>query len=150
MGHFLAEQHQQALLRRGEPPFQRKAAEVQQHRKKRQREAIGQPVDDPGQQQRRQQRCRHRGRRAQKRTRGQQMVRPCRHPDGGKYAIFLFLHVCAPRVWFSYSWRYIGSDAISSAWVPTAVLPSSMKITLCSCGKWYSRWEIRNTTLSLA
>ena len=34
VGHFLAEEHQQAFLRRGEPPFQRQTAEVKQHRRR--------------------------------------------------------------------------------------------------------------------
>ena len=49
MGHPLAKEHQQAFLRRGEHTFQCKAAEVEQHDQKGQREARGQTVDDPGQ-----------------------------------------------------------------------------------------------------
>ena len=30
------------------------------------------------------------------------------------------------------------------------VLLPSIKMICCICGKWYSRWKIRNTTLSLA
>ncbi len=61
MGHFLPEQHQQALLRRGQDTLQRQTAEVEQRRQKAQGESPRQPVDDAGQHQRRQKRLRHRG-----------------------------------------------------------------------------------------
>ena len=157
VGHLLAEQHQQALLRGGQPPFQRKAAKIEQHRLHRQRDACRQPVDDAGQQQRRHQRRPHRPGHAQEGACGQDRMCPSRHADGGKYAVlfrfFPVLHAGSPpfaAVWLSYSWRYSGTDAISSSWVPTVALPPSRKTTCCICGKWYSRWEMRNTTLSFA
>ena len=61
MGHFLPEQHQQALLRRGQDTLQRQTAEVEQRRQKAQGKSSCQPVDDAGQHQRRQKRRRHRG-----------------------------------------------------------------------------------------
>ena len=134
MGHLLAEQHQQALLRGGQPPFQRKAAKIEQHRLHRQRDACRQPVDDAGQQQRRHQRRPHRPGHAQEGACGQDRMCPSRHADGGKYAVlfrfFPVLHAGSPpfaAVWLSYSWRYSGTDAISSSWVPTVALPPSRK-----------------------
>ena len=55
VGHFLAKEHQQAFLRGGKPPFQRQTAKVKQHCCKGERDACGEPVNDTGQQQRRQQ-----------------------------------------------------------------------------------------------
>ena len=54
MGHFLPEQHQKRLLRRGQHALEHKAAEIEQHRGKRERQAAGQAIDDTRQQQRRQ------------------------------------------------------------------------------------------------
>ena len=109
MGHPLAKEHQQAFLCRGEHAFQCKAAEVEQHGQKGQRAAGGQAVDDPGQQQRRQQGCRHRSRHAQHRAHREKAVRGCCHPDGSKHAGIIFLfHAPSPPfspVWLSYSWR---------------------------------------------
>ena len=55
VGHFLAKEHQQAFLRGGKPPFQRQTAKVKQHCCNGERDACGEPVNDTGQQQRRQQ-----------------------------------------------------------------------------------------------
>ena len=62
---YKRQEYQQALLRRGEHPFQRQTAEIKKHRRERQRKPGRQPVDDAGQQQRRHQRRRHRCRRTQ-------------------------------------------------------------------------------------
>ena len=109
MGHPLAKEHQQAFLRRGEHTFQCKAAEVEQHGQKGQREARGQTVDDPGQQQGRQQGCRHRSCHPQHRAHREKAVRSRCHPDGSKHAVIIFLfHAPSPPfrpVWLSYSWR---------------------------------------------
>ena len=88
VGHFLAEEYQQALLRRGEHPFQRQTAEIKKHRRERQRKPGRQPVDDAGQQQRRHQRRRHRCRRTQDGPRCEKAVGHGSHPDGLKHTIF--------------------------------------------------------------
>ena len=88
VGHFLAEEYQQTLLRRGEYPFQRQTAEIKKHRKECQRKPGHQPVDDAGQQQRRHQRRRHRCRRTQDGPRCEKAVGHGGHPDGLKHTIF--------------------------------------------------------------
>ena len=82
MGHLLAEEHQQPLLRRRERPFQREAAEVEEHCRKGQRKPRRQPVNDPGQQQRREERGQNRRCCAQDCPCGQETVGHSGHPKG--------------------------------------------------------------------
>ena len=92
--HLLPENFEQRLLRGGQHALERERAEVEQRRRKDERHAAGQRVDDLAEQQRRQERGEHRGRRAEQRPRAEKLVVARCVTDGGKHAgIFVTLHV---------------------------------------------------------
>ena len=89
VGHFLAEQHEQAFLRGRKQSLQRKTAKVALYREKRQSAAHGQAIDHPCQQQRREQGRAHRRRHAENRPHREKMVGCCHRPYGGKHTVFI-------------------------------------------------------------
>ena len=94
VGHFLPEDLQQGLLRRGQHALEHEGAEVEQRRRKDQRGTASQHVDDAAQQQWRQEGGQHRRRRAQDGPCAEQLVPRRRGADDGEHAAFcLTLHV---------------------------------------------------------
>ena len=93
VGHFLAEKHQQRFLRRRKQALQHKAPEIEEHSGEGEGGPGVQPVDDAGQQQRRDQRRAHRARHAQKGPGGKQTMGQRRRADRCKNAGVMLLHV---------------------------------------------------------
>ena len=122
--HLLAENFEQRLLRGGQHALKRERTEVQQHRRKDERRAAGQRVDDLAEQQRRQERGEHRGCRAEQRPRAEKLVAARRITDGGEHAgIFVTLHV----------------RRLLSGFHRARGMPQSAQAALHACRRWLCR-----------
>ena len=150
VGHFLAEEHQQALLRRGEHPFQRQTAEIKKHRMECQRKSCRQPVDDAGQQQRRHQRRRHRCRRTQDGPRCEKAVGHGGIRMASDTPFLRLLSMLFPSCLAFVQLTVDRGRCHQLLMGADGVFPPSIKTIFCICEKWYRRCEMRKTTLSLA